>query len=328
MRFVLSADEALELRRLVRTQPYDSIEIALQFARDEAAVDVRAEWRYYDSYVALQEPSLRPALDAWIVTRPRSVEARIARGMHFVALAGTRRGGAFAAQTSGGQFRAMEATLDSALVDIRVALKLDPAALAAYWVLQRAAGSSGQRDVRPTYDAALRLSPASFVTRWLTITSLTPRWGGAHASMERLASEAQQYAAQNPELRTLQGFSKWDQADIAWRDEDVERAISQAKASMAFGESYTLCLKAARILWYYDREPEALPFAQCAVAHRGGSADGHLTLGQVWYGMGRLDPVSRTAYYQRARESASLAYQLDPIDERVSEFWRDMSGRR
>src|SRR5207245_4373764 len=49
---VLSAGEALDLRRLLRTAQFDSVEIALRLAQDEAAVDVRAEWRYYDSYVA------------------------------------------------------------------------------------------------------------------------------------------------------------------------------------------------------------------------------------------------------------------------------------
>src|SRR2546430_7761804 len=45
---------------------HDALPISLRLAQDEAAVDVRAEWRYYDSYVALVEPSLRAALDAWI----------------------------------------------------------------------------------------------------------------------------------------------------------------------------------------------------------------------------------------------------------------------
>src|SRR5205807_8323751 len=93
---LLSAGEALGLRRLLRTEQFDSVEIALRLAQDEAAVDVRAEWRYYGSYVALQEPSLRPALDAWMAAHPRAVEARIARGMYFVNLAGARRGGAYA----------------------------------------------------------------------------------------------------------------------------------------------------------------------------------------------------------------------------------------
>ena len=35
-----------------------------------------------------------------------------------------------------------------------------------------------------------------------------------------------------------------------------------------------------------------------------------------------------TAYYAQARESAFLAYQLDPSSEQVSQFWRDLSGAR
>ena len=110
---VLSAGEALDLRRLVRTERFDSVEIALRLAQDEAATDVRAEWRYYDSYVTLQEPSLGPGLDGWIAAHPRAVEARIARGMYFVNLAGVRRGGAVAGRTKRAQFGALDATLDS-----------------------------------------------------------------------------------------------------------------------------------------------------------------------------------------------------------------------
>ena len=325
---VLSAGEALDLRRLLRTAQFDSVEIALRLAQDEAAVDVRAEWRYYDSYVALVEPSLRAALDAWIAAHPRVVEARIARGMYFVNLAGVRRGGAVAGRTKRAQFGALDATLDSSFAEIRVALKGDPSNLAAYWVLQRAAGFHGQADVLPTYNRALRLSPASFVTRWLAITNLAPRWGGTYESMDRVAAQAQQFASANPELRTLQGFVDWDKADAAWQRDDAERAISQAKASTSYGESYTLCLKAARILWYYDREPEALPFARCAVARRNASADGHLTLGRVLYGLGRRDPADWPVYYSRARESALLAYQLDSSDDQVSKFSREFSTAR
>jgi hypothetical protein len=325
---LLSAGEALDLRRLLRTAQFDSVEIALRLAQDEAAVDARAEWRYYDSYVALEEPSLRPALDAWIAAHPRAAEARIARGMYFVNLAGVRRGGAAAARTKRDQLRALDATLDSCLAEIRVALKDDPSNLAAYWVIQRAAGFHGQADVSPTYKRTLRLSPASFVTRWLAITILTPRWGGAYESMDSLAAQAQQFASANPELATLQGFVDWDKADVAWQNDDVERAISHAKASTSYGESYTLCLKAARILWYYDREPEALPFARCAVARRNASADGHLTLGRVLYGLGRRDPADWTAYYSRARESAMLAYQLDSSNDQVSKFSREFSTAR
>ena len=325
---VLSAGEALDLRRLLRTERFDSVEIALRLAQDEAAADVRAEWRYYDSYVALQEPSLRPGLDAWIAAHPRAVEARIARGMYFVNLAGARRGGGYAVNTNRGQFRALDATLDSSFADIRVALKHDPSNLAAYWVLQRAAGFHGQADVLPTYNRALRLSPASFVTRWLAITTLAPRWGGTYESMDRVAGQAQQFASANPELRTLQGFIDWDEADAAWQNDDAEHAISHAKASTSYGESYTLCLKAARILWYYDREPEALPFARCAVARRNASADGHLTLGRVLYGLAQRDPADWTAYYSRARESALLAYQLDSSDDQVSKFSREFSTAR
>src|SRR2546430_12477317 len=250
----LSAGEALDLRRLLRTAQFDSVEIALRLAQDEAAVDVRAEWRYYDSYVALVEPSLRAALDAWIAAHPRVVEARIARGMYSVNLAGGRRGGAVAGRTKRAQFGALDATLDSSFAEIRVALKGDPSNLAAYWVLQRAAGFHGQADVLPTYNRALRLSPASFVTRWLAITTLAPRWGGTYESMDRVAAQAQQFASANPELRTLQGFVDWDKADAAWQRDDAERAISHAKASTSYGESYTLCLKAARILWYRSEE--------------------------------------------------------------------------
>lgn len=322
---VLSAGEALDLRRLLRAAQFDSVEVALRLAQDQAAVDVRAEWRYYDSYVALEEASLRPALDAWIVANPRAVEARIARGMYFVKLAGARRGGAYAAKTKREQFRSMNATLDSSVAEIRVALKDDPSNLAAYWVLQRVAGFDEQAEVLPTYKRALRLSPASFVTRWLAITTLTPRWGGTYESMGSLAAQAQQFASANPELVTLQGFVDWDKADLAWQHDDVEHAISHAKASTSYGESYTLCLKAARILWYYDRESEALPFAQCAVARRNASADGHLTLGHVLYDLARRDPADRTAYYSRAQESALLAYQLDSSNDQVAKFSREFS---
>src|SRR5256885_14125570 len=67
---VLSAGEALDLRRLLRTQRFDSVEIALRLAPDEAATGVGAEWRHYEPYVTLQETSLGPRADGWIPGPP------------------------------------------------------------------------------------------------------------------------------------------------------------------------------------------------------------------------------------------------------------------
>src|SRR2546429_8042994 len=71
---VLSAGEALDLRRLLRTERFDSVEIVLRLAQDQAAAGVGAAGRYYDSYVGLPETPLGPRLEAGVAAPPRAAE--------------------------------------------------------------------------------------------------------------------------------------------------------------------------------------------------------------------------------------------------------------
>ena len=61
---------------------------------------------------------------------------------------------------------------------------------------------------------------------WVSaIRALQPRWGGSYGAMERLAAEAQKYAAQNPKLVTLKGFPDVERGRVALSDNDPEGAM-------------------------------------------------------------------------------------------------------
>jgi hypothetical protein len=325
-----TAEEVLWVRELALVGAYDSLDRVLGRLSAQAAAHVQAEERYYDAQASFWDPQTKPALDDWLVQRPASLEGRLARASQFVFLAFERRGSRYLHETSRAQISAMNATLDSALVDARTALMADPNALAGYWVLLRAA--KGPRATEKVLPIALVISPASLVTRTRAMMNLLPRWGGSYEAMERLAYDAQSYARQNPALRTLRGFVAWDQANLARLERDYATAERYVNASLVFGESYYPCLEGAKVFLYSDRGELGLRYAECAVRLRPSFAEAQLRFGQTMYDNAHLRYFNRD--YPLARAAAYLAFQLDPEDPEIVEFWefvakqgKDMTSR-
>jgi hypothetical protein len=172
-------------------------------------------------------------------------------------------------------------------------------------------------------NAALRVSRSSVAFRASAIANFRPRWGGSYELMQQLADEAQQFAEQVPELNALRGFVDWDLADVAARSNDEAGMMQHLEASLAFGEAYTLCRDAARLLRAYARLAAAQRYAECAVRLRPSLPRGRLVLARVLYGRARQDyPAYWDEYYPRARDEASLAFQLDSLDKETADFWQ------
>ncbi len=331
---VWSAQEALWFRELAMVGTFDSIELVLQRLRSEAIADVGAEQRYYDAFASFWDSTTKSGIELWVVERPASIEARLVRASQYAYLAFERRGTKWASETSPAQFRAMDATIDSALRDVRHVLTQDPNALAAYWVLLRVAQTPPPTSY--VVGPALELSPASFVTRARAMGNYLPRWGGDYELMEQFAGEAQRYVKDHPRLRALYGFVAWDEARIAWRADEDDRAIALLTESLRHGDAYEPCLLMAKVLYFADRDQEALPYAECATAHRPSIAEAQLYLGHALYSRGVAGyPRTWNQHYPRARDAGSLAFQLDSTDAQVQRFWdiardpfRESRGRR
>lgn len=172
------------------------------------------------------DPALGPLLDEWVAKNPNSYPAHLARAEYLVTAAYQARGDQYADETSAGQFAEMNALLNKAVNDALAAIKLNAKSGVAYAAIIDAARGSSDDDMRErTLAAGLKNAPLSMAIWVSTIRALQPRWGGSYGAMERLAAEAQKYAAQNPKLVTLKGFADVERGRVALSDNDPEGAM-------------------------------------------------------------------------------------------------------
>ena len=172
------------------------------------------------------DPALGPLLDEWVSKAPNSYPAHLARAEYLVTAGYQARGDQSADETSAGQFAEMNALLGKAVKDAAVAIKLNPKSSLAYAATIDAARGSSDDDMREKALAAgLKNAPLSMALRVSEIRALQPRWGGSYGAMERLAADAQKYAAQNPKLVTLKGFADVERGRVALSDNDSEGAL-------------------------------------------------------------------------------------------------------
>jgi tetratricopeptide (TPR) repeat protein len=172
------------------------------------------------------DPALGPILDEWVAKAPNSYPAHLARAEYLVAAGYQARGDQSADETSASQFAEMNVLLGKAVKDAVVAIKLNPKSSLAYAAIIDAARGASDDDMREkVFAAGLKNVPLSMVIRVSAIRALQPRWGGSYGAMERLAAEAQKYAAQNPKLVTLKGFADVERGRVALSDNDPEGAI-------------------------------------------------------------------------------------------------------
>ena len=172
------------------------------------------------------DPALGPLLDEWVAKDPNSYTAHTARAEYLVAAGYQARGNQYANETSEGQFAEMNALLAKAVKDAVAAIKLNPKSGFPYAVIIEASRGASEDVMREqAFAAGLKNVPLSMVIRVSEMRALQPRWGGSYRAMERLAADAQKYAAQNPKLVTLKGFPDVERGRVALEANDTEGAL-------------------------------------------------------------------------------------------------------
>lgn len=320
----LQAADALALRRFLETEAFDSLEQRFAALRAAADSDLDAESAYFAAYDDLGQSNRAKRIMTWSERRPESGAAQLAQAALLINVAAERRGTQFAASTSAKQFEDMELTLDAAADVLLSALAQDPEALPGYLLVMDLAMLRGQAgDVLAALDRAVIVSPLSLFARQYALAKLTPRWGGSHQTMSRVADVADSLARANPELLALKGYVDWDKARRAYSDRDTARALEYAASSLRFGATFPLCHEQADINWRYDRFDDALTAAQCAVEQRPTDAESHFILSDISYNLGRKNyPTDYRQWFGQAHREARLAYLLDSTDTYVLKHWR------
>ena len=212
----------------------------LQFERDaSASVSVAQAFGTFRK----ARNSLAPALDEWVLKKPDSYAAHVARGSYYVARGLDARGSDTYANTPPDKIDAMQAHLQRAREDLERSLSLTRKPYVSHRMLLTIAKTLGNRNAqREHYEGAIQFAPASVETRLAYLSTLEPRWGGSYEQMEAFVSKSRtalrdprdfaRLAAQIPAYR---GFEKQ-------RDQDFQGALAYFNEAIALDSAAdTLC---------------------------------------------------------------------------------------
>jgi tetratricopeptide (TPR) repeat protein len=320
-----SADQPM-LRELLRARSFGRLESLLASYADSMRADIAKEPLFLNSFTAFQipDPALRAQLDAWVAATG-SAYAYTARAAYFVGMGFESRGTNYARKTSRSQFDGMRRAFEQAVADITAALERDSTAVAAYWLLQSVAQTSGNQAMnRRIVDRALTFAPASLLLRARHMRTLTPRWGGSHEAMRQFAEESQRFVGANPQLVVLRGFVAADEGYSLAVAGDREGALRKFTEALSHGEYWDFRVERAHALYALDREEEALRDYNLVLRQRPQLAEALAGRALAyWYISDKVPAHLAGEYERRARADLERAIQIDPSDYYVRQAVRN-----
>ncbi|PYP34051.1 MAG: hypothetical protein DMD49_01490 [Gemmatimonadetes bacterium] len=235
--FTVSVDP-IALRHALVTGLTGAVDSALTEYTNRLACDIHAEWNLMAVYDAfrVRDPALLAALGRWVAEEPQAPGPRIARAAYYTEAGWRARGTRWAPDTPDSQFAAMGRAFQLAAADVRVALQLDPRALAAYCLIIEHTQAGGQNRLgRVVLDRALQVWPLSVQLRLVYMHELEPRWGGSYDAMTELAIQAESLAERNPELLVLWGYASWERGRTAREDGDTVGSVAWFDEAVTHG---------------------------------------------------------------------------------------------
>lgn len=197
-----------EIRKLIRSGRTAELDRRMQEALTMQQKDPDARSRLDLSYQRAIKSSvkdLRPLLDAWKRTSPKSAFAYAASGYLYVQVALDERGEDYSNNTAPERLRRMNEQLASAEAELYQAITLNPQVTPAYVALIQGSNIGENHDYAEHFiDQAMTVDPANFAIYESAMQTQEPRWGGSLKSMQSLVNQALVHAKENPLLAVFQ----------------------------------------------------------------------------------------------------------------------------
>lgn len=200
---------------------------------------------------------LEEQLNSWIAHKPEAYPAYLARGSHYVHIAGLHRGAKFAKDTTKSQFSRMADYHKRAIKDLGKVLLINRKVLYAYSMLVRVATSSGSwTDIVKLSDAGLSIDPTSYLIHRQIMFKFQPKWGGYKGSIDSwLELKVKPYLKKNPLLKTLFGYPDYIRAEKLNRKKDFKKAEKYFNQSIEKSSSdYNVLFLEKRGEYYFYRD--------------------------------------------------------------------------
>jgi Zn-dependent protease with chaperone function len=246
---------------LLERRNYEELERvlgALQLAFEQEPQGARKLEEAFRSFGKLA-PGAAPALNEWVVQKPASYAARVARANYAITLGEEARGTDFIRDTAPERIERMRTYFDNARADLAVSLTLTPKPYLSHRALLTIARSDGSRDEqRMHYQQAVRYAPASVETRLAYMVTLEPRWGGSIAQMEALVNESRAVLKDPQDLDRIAARIPAYRSFDSRQAKDYPRALAYLDESVKLYASADALCQRAYVLRMLKRNSEAL----------------------------------------------------------------------
>ncbi len=187
----------------------------LYAARRISEEELASRFEVFDKSLGLES-----RFDEWVRAYPESYSARLARGIHRVSAAWSKRGSNFARETTDEQLRGFMELLKLAASDFQASIALYSRPVESYRHLIKISMGLGFGGGRGFLDAALKLDPEAYYPRDAYLYAITPRWGGSIRQMEVFVEECRRSALSDKNKSRLEGKHHSYLAQQAWWDKE------------------------------------------------------------------------------------------------------------
>jgi len=234
------------LRSLLWHSKYDNLDRYFAQFQDAFDEDNKREYWIQDATDAFgsSESVLTPKLDAWVAAKPDSFAAHLARAAHWLNVAWTRRGTAWAKDTATADMASMGEALEKADADVTRALALRPELVQARGLRVDLFTLHGRLDeMRAEVDRATKVCPGCIRVRASYLAGSTPRWGGSYDQMHAFAKTCD--PVRNARCKVLDGYVDYDLAGLAFIDNRLDDAEAAMNRALALGD---FCFELLRVV--------------------------------------------------------------------------------
>lgn len=251
----------ITIREMLARHQFDELVQTLHGYRKSAKENISSEEMLFAAFKAfdLSTPGYQQHFDAWVAAHPQNPLPYLGRAFHYYRQAWVARGTKWSSETKESQLDEMKVALGKCTSDLSKVFELDDKHIIAHTLLISVVGMSGdQEQLASTLQAALDVSPVSFVARKAYLQYASPRWGGSYDQMQLIIDSAQQYAEQNPQLTLLRGLVLAESGDMRALMKNYSAALSLYSQALEFGENHTILFDRGRIHYRREEYREAL----------------------------------------------------------------------
>lgn len=321
--FAVSVDP-IALREDLLTGLTGAVDSAIAEYTNPLPCDIHAEWNLIAVYDAFRvtDTSLLAALNGWVAYEPKAPGPRIARAAYYTEAAWRARGTRFVRDTPSAQLLAMARNFHLAAMDLREALRLDPRALAAYYLIIDRTQALGERALgHAALERGLEAWPLSVQLRRAYIRGLVPRWGGGYDAMAAVARQADSSAGLNPELHVLGGYVAWERGRTVRENGDTAGSVALFNEAVRYGAYPPFLVERGESLAELGRLDAAAADFDRALALWPGYVEGYRerAIGLATFAE-RLPGATRVSLEARALSDLRFAARLSPGDRQTEEW--------